>query len=64
MCGSNLLDIATSQDDIWLLSEALDSLMDIFGEDETDDVAYTIGLVSRLKSLHSLFKHKVINSIL
>ncbi|KAH9508055.1 hypothetical protein Btru_052724 [Bulinus truncatus] len=57
--GSILLDVACHNDDVVVVSEALDSLFDVFKEDNTDDVAKEICLVQQLVTLQSPFKHKL-----
>ena len=54
-----LLDVASNNSDVVIVSEALDSLFDVFKEDYTDPVAKDIALVDKLKALQSSFKVKV-----
>jgi hypothetical protein len=41
------------------VAEAIDTIMDIFGEDETDNVAADIKLVDKLHALLPSLKQKV-----
>lgn len=59
MAGSYLLESAEKESALWLTAEALDSLMDLFSEDCTDQAASEINLVRRLESLAPRLKTKV-----
>lgn len=58
MAGSYLMEAAEKDAALWLTAEALDSLMDLFSEDCTDQVASEISLVRRLESLAPRLKTK------
>uniref|UniRef100_A0A1B6L0C3 SYO1-like TPR repeats domain-containing protein n=1 Tax=Graphocephala atropunctata TaxID=36148 RepID=A0A1B6L0C3_9HEMI len=45
--------------DLWLVAEALDSLMDVFAEDCTDQMAAEVNLVPRLQALTPRLKSKM-----
>ena len=60
--GQVLLDIACLETDLWIASEAIDALFDVFKEDHTDPVIGEIQLVERLKTLVSGFKPRVNSS--
>lgn len=57
--GKFLLDTCGHENELWVLAEALDSIMDLFGEDETDQVASELGLVDKLQALLPSFRRKV-----
>ncbi|GFO27035.1 heat repeat-containing protein 3-like [Plakobranchus ocellatus] len=54
--SETLLEVATKNPDVVIVSEALDSLFDVFKEDHTDPIAKHIGLVDKLRSLQPSFK--------
>lgn len=56
-----LLDICTRESEVWVMAEALDAIMDIFAEDETDCIAEEIKLVDKLQTLVPVLINKVIN---
>ncbi|KAK3754074.1 hypothetical protein RRG08_024151 [Elysia crispata] len=56
-----LLEVVSTNLDLVIVAEALDSLFDVFKEDHTDSVAKDIGLVEKLKSLQPLFKAKIVS---
>ena len=51
--------MACNNGNLVVISEALDSIFDMFKEDHTDVVVREIGLVEKLKSVQSSFKTKV-----
>ncbi|XP_049777192.1 HEAT repeat-containing protein 3 [Schistocerca cancellata] len=57
--GNFLLDTASKETELWVTAETLDTIMDVFAEDETDLAAAEISLVDRLKGLVPGLKHKV-----
>ncbi|KAG7210771.1 hypothetical protein KM043_012265 [Ampulex compressa] len=57
--SSFLLDTCTMESEVWVTAEALDAIMDMYAEDETDKLAHEIQLVEKLKNLVPIFKHKV-----
>ncbi|XP_075217707.1 HEAT repeat-containing protein 3 [Lycorma delicatula] len=57
--GRFIIAIAERQGPLWLIAEALDTLMDVFAEDNTDNVAQEIALVSHLSAIAPVFKKKV-----
>jgi hypothetical protein len=42
-----------------VVAEAVDTVIDVFGEDETDNAAAHINLVEKLQALLPSLKHKV-----
>lgn len=58
-CISNfLLSMSKMEKEVWIMAECLDIIMDIFMEDETDQLAEEIELVDGLHCLVPIFKHK------
>lgn len=57
--GQYLLEVASKDSDIVVVTEALDATFDVFGEDITDAVATEIDLVTKLRHLLPAFKNKV-----
>lgn len=57
--GKFLLDAAVHDTELWVTAEALDCIFDVFGEDETDQAAFDIDLVERLRGLAPSLKYKV-----
>ncbi|XP_059158780.1 HEAT repeat-containing protein 3-like [Physella acuta] len=57
--GTVLLEVASNNADIVVVSEALDSLFDVFKEDNTNQIAKDIGLVDKLRSMQPSFRTKV-----
>lgn len=43
----------------WVMAESLDAIMDIYSEDDSDQLATEIGLVEKLRGLLPHFKTKV-----
>lgn len=56
-----LLDACTKENEVWVIAEALDAIMDIFAEDETNELAAEIELVDKLRVLMPILNNKVIN---
>lgn len=44
---------------VWVVAEALDAIMDIYAEDDSDQLATEIELVTRLRTVLPHFKNKV-----
>lgn len=57
--GQLLLDIACLEEYLWIVSESMDALFDVFKEDHADFVAVDIQLVERLRNLVPAFKRRV-----
>lgn len=57
--GLCLIEVACNNGNLVVISEALDSIFDMFKEDHTDVVVREIGLVEKLKSVQSSFKTKI-----
>lgn len=56
--------MACHNEDVIVVSESLDSLFDVFKEDDTDGVAKEISLVDQLVALQASFKLRVIETYL
>lgn len=54
-----LLDICKTELSVWIMAESLDTIMDIYAEDDSDQLASEIKLVEKLHVLAPLFKNKV-----
>ncbi|XP_076644959.1 HEAT repeat-containing protein 3 [Halictus rubicundus] len=54
-----LLDICTMESKAWVMAESLDAIMDIYAEDETDQLANEVELVGKLHALVPVFKNKM-----
>ncbi|KDR09420.1 HEAT repeat-containing protein 3 [Zootermopsis nevadensis] len=57
--GKFLLEVCGRESELWVVAEAVDTVIDVFGEDETDNAAAHINLVEKLKALLPSLKHKV-----
>lgn len=57
--GKFLLDVCGRESELWVVAEAVDTIMDVFGEDETDNAAAHINLVEKLQALLPSLRHKV-----
>ncbi|XP_050489362.1 HEAT repeat-containing protein 3 [Bombus huntii] len=54
-----LLDICKTELSVWIMAESLDTIMDIYAEDDSDQLASEIKLVEKLHVLAPLFKNKM-----
>ena len=59
MIGSCLLQVITTDGQLWIVAEALDAIYDIFAEDHVDTVGNEIALLQVLKSVVEPLKQKV-----
>lgn len=50
-----------SETKVWVMAESLDSIMDIYTEDNSDELANQIKLLDRLHTLIPVFKNKVVS---
>lgn len=57
--GIFLLTIICGDKDLWVVSEALDSVFDVFGEDHLDSIDHDIGLTDRLSKFVPEMKSRV-----
>ncbi|KAK2723747.1 hypothetical protein QYM36_002184 [Artemia franciscana] len=58
MIGSCLLQVITTDGQLWIVAEALDAIYDIFAEDHVDTVGNEIALLQVLKSVVEPLKQK------
>lgn len=56
-----ILEQAHKENEVWVLAEAIDTLVDLYSEDETDVLAAKVKLPEKLMSLAPILKNKVIN---
>jgi HEAT repeat-containing protein 3 len=54
-----ILEQAHKENEVWVLAEALDTLVDLYSEDETDLLAAKVKLVDKLVVLAPIVKSKV-----
>ncbi|CAL7950932.1 unnamed protein product [Xylocopa violacea] len=54
-----LLDTSMSEPKIWIIAESLDAIMDIYAEDDSDQLASEINLLEKLQTLIPQFKNKM-----
>ena len=54
-----LIDRLSKETEVWPLAELLDTIMDLFAEDETDRLAQKINLIEKLNEITPLVKMKV-----
>lgn len=54
-----LIDRLSKETEVWPLAELLDTIMDLFAEDETDRLAQKINLVEKLNEITPVVKMKV-----
>ncbi|XP_017759343.1 PREDICTED: HEAT repeat-containing protein 3 [Eufriesea mexicana] len=53
-----LLDTCMSETKVWVMAESLDSIMDIYSEDNSNELANEIKLLDRLHTIVPAFKNK------
>ncbi|XP_046962167.1 HEAT repeat-containing protein 3 [Vanessa cardui] len=53
-----ILEQAHKENEVWVLAEAIDTLVDMYAEDETDQLAAKVQLVDKLAVLAPLLKNK------
>ncbi|KAI8438557.1 hypothetical protein MSG28_011021, partial [Choristoneura fumiferana] len=53
-----ILDQAHKENEVWVLAEALDTIIDLYSEDETDVLAAKLNLVDKLSALAPIMKNK------
>lgn len=54
-----LLQQCFKEMDVWTLSEAIDALMDLFSENDWNQIAYEVNLVQKSKELEKILKNKL-----
>ncbi|CAK1540045.1 unnamed protein product [Leptosia nina] len=53
-----ILEQAHKENEVWVLAEAIDTLVDLYSEDETDGIAAKVKLVDKLAILAPILKNK------
>lgn len=54
-----LLQQCFKETDVWTLSEALDALMDLFSENDWNQISYELSLTQKTKELEKILKNKL-----
>lgn len=54
-----LLQQCFKETDVWTLSEALDALMDLFSDNDWNQISYEVNLVQKTKELEKILKNKL-----
>lgn len=54
-----ILEQAHKENEVWVLAEAIDTIVDLYSEDETDVLAARVKLVDKLAVLAPILKNKV-----
>lgn len=54
-----IIEQSHKENEVWVLAEALDTLVDLYAEDETDYLAAKVKLVDKLAILAPILKNKV-----
>lgn len=54
-----VLEAALKETDVWTLSEALDSFMDMFSDNDWNQIVYELDVVSKSRQLEKILKTKV-----
>lgn len=54
-----LLQQCFKETDLWTLSEAIDALMDIFSDNDWNQIAYELNLAQKTKELEKILKNKL-----
>lgn len=54
-----LLQQCFRETDVWTLSEALDALMDLFADNDWNQIVYEVNLTQKAKSLEKVLKNKL-----
>lgn len=52
------------EEDVWSLSEGLDSLMDVFSDNDWPQIIYELNLMQSTRELDKIFKNKVSNLLI
>ncbi|XP_055302800.1 HEAT repeat-containing protein 3 [Sitodiplosis mosellana] len=54
-----LLQQCFKETDVWTLSEALDALMDLFSDNDWNQISYELNLAQKTRELEKILKHKL-----
>lgn len=55
----SLLQQCFKETDVWALSEALDALMDLYSDNEWNQISYELNMVQKTKELEKILKNKL-----
>lgn len=55
----SLIQQCFKENDVWTLSEALDALMDLYSDNEWNQITYELSLVQKTKELEKILKNKL-----
>lgn len=55
----SLLQQCSKENDAWALSEALDALMDLYSDNEWNQISYELNMVQKTKELEKVLKNKL-----
>lgn len=58
-----ILETALKEDDVWTISEALDSFMDMFSDNDWNQIVHDLNVIGKSKDLERILKTKVRYSI-
>lgn len=53
-----IVDASLQEQDAWAISEAIDALMDIFSDNDWEQIVHELGLVAKAKQLERVLKNK------
>lgn len=54
-----LMNVSLEEDDLWILSEALDSFMDIFADNDWNEIVAQLNVIQNFRKLEKKLKTKV-----
>lgn len=54
-----ILEASVKEDDVWTISEALDSFMDMFSDNDWNQIVYEMNVIGKSKELERILKTKV-----
>lgn len=54
-----ILEATLKEDDVWTISEALDSFMDMFSDNDWNQIVYELNVIAKAKELERILKTKV-----
>lgn len=54
-----ILEVTLKESDVWTLSEALDSFMDMFSENDWNQIVFDLNVIGKSRELEKILKTKV-----
>ncbi|XP_055858325.1 HEAT repeat-containing protein 3 [Episyrphus balteatus] len=54
-----ILDTCSKEQDVWTISEAIDALMDMFSDNDWNQIVVELNFLERMKALEKVFKSKI-----